>query len=113
MELLHWIFDLEYQFFKIPQPDISVFLHVPMSFVEEQLKAVRIGADRKYLKGKSDIHEQSLDFQKAVEEVYLETCRLMPDRLLYVNCMNEQGLMMSPDEIHEKLVNILKEKQLI
>lgn len=113
MELLHWIFELEYQYFKIPQPDISVFLHVPIDFVEHQLKTNRTGDDRIYLNGKQDIHEQNLEFQKAVEQVYLATCKLMPDRLLYVNCISEQGMMMSPHEIHEKLLTLLSDKQLI
>ncbi len=112
-KLIHEILSMEYDYFKIPQPDISVFLHVPISFVEQQLKAQRTGDDREYLQGKEDIHEQSMDFQKAVEQVYLDACRLMPDKLLYFNCMSKDGNMKSPQEIHYELVKLLIDKGLI
>lgn len=111
--LIHWIFNLEYEYFKIPVPDISVFLHVPIDFVEQQLKSARSGDDRKYLKGKSDIHEQNIEFQRAVEQVYLDVCSMMPDKLLYMSCINDKGFMMTPDEIHKQLVRLLKIKKLI
>jgi dTMP kinase len=112
-ELIMNIFEMEYHFFQIPQPDLSVFLHVPIAFVEQQLKAEREGEERNYLQGKEDIHEQSIDFQKAVEQVYLDVCEMMPDKLHYLNCMSPEGNMMSPEEIHEKIVSLLNERQLI
>lgn len=112
-QLMKKIFHMEYDYFKIPRPDLSVFLHVPIDFVQQQLHAQRKGDDRDYLQGKEDIHEQNLDFQKAVEKVYLEACRMMPDQLYYLSCMNEQGQMMSPEEIHLKLLKLLTEHQLI
>lgn len=35
--LRHWIFELEYEYFKIPQPDLSIFLDVPFAFTERKL----------------------------------------------------------------------------
>jgi len=112
-ELMQKIFHMEYDYFKIPRPDLSVFLHVPIEFVQQQLHAQRDGDERNYLQGKADIHEKSMDFQKAVEEVYLEACQMMPDHLFYLSCMNEQGLMMTPDEIHLQLLKLLSERELI
>lgn len=103
-ELMQLIFHMEYNYFKIPEPDISIFLHVPIAFVEQKLNATREGDDRTYLKGKEDIHEKSIEFQKNVEQVYLDACKQLPSRLKYLNCMNDQGEMMSPQEIHEALV---------
>ena len=47
--LRHWIFELEYEYFKIPQPDLSIFLDVPFAFTERKLAEAREGADREYL----------------------------------------------------------------
>ena len=67
--LRHWIFELEYEYFKIPQPDLSIFLDVPFAFTERKLAEAREGADREYLHGAKDIHESSLAFQKSVRDV--------------------------------------------
>lgn len=113
LELTRLIFYMEYEYFKIPQPDLSVFLHVPIHFVSEQLSVQRTGNERTYLKGKEDIHEKSLDFQKKVEDVYLDACRLMPEKLHYLSCMNDRGEMLSPPEIHRKIADLLKEEKMI
>jgi dTMP kinase len=112
-ELIRRIFSMEYEYFKIPEPDISVFLHVPIDFVEQQLRSERSGEGRNYLQGRSDIHEQSMDFQRAVEQVYLDACRLFPDQLIYHSCINAQGNMMTPQEIHQQLVQLLTDRGLL
>jgi len=112
-QLMQRIFHMEFSYFQIPEPDISVFLHVPIDFVQQQLNNQRTGSDRTYLHGKDDIHEQSMDFQKAVEQVYLETTRMMPDKLEYLNCIDASGNMMSPEQIHRMLKKLLQNKRLI
>lgn len=113
LEFANKIFHLEYNYFKIPKPDISIFLHVPITFVEEKLKNERLGEERNYLNGKSDIHEQDIEFQKKVENVYLEMCKLMPEKLFYLNCINAEGKIMEPQEIHRNILDVLQTKRLI
>ncbi|MBQ5654419.1 MAG: thymidylate kinase, partial [Alistipes sp.] len=55
--LMEWIFNLEYNHFGIPRPDLSLFLDVPFAFTERKLTEQRAGDDRDYLQGGSDIHE--------------------------------------------------------
>lgn len=57
-QLRKWILQFEFDFFKIPKPDVNIFLDVPLSFIEHKLKEPRQGNDRSYLKGKTDIHEK-------------------------------------------------------
>lgn len=45
---------------------------MPINFVDAKLKADRNGGDRDYLHGKQDIHEENIDFQKGVREIYLK-----------------------------------------
>ncbi|GAI13283.1 unnamed protein product, partial [marine sediment metagenome] len=70
--LRDWILKFEYGYHKIPRPDMNIFLDVPFQFTRQKLKGERSGEDRDYLNGKTDIHEQDLDFQKKVRQVYLD-----------------------------------------
>jgi len=112
-QLMHKILQMEYNYFNIPEPDISVFLHVPIHFVQQQLTNQRSGTDRNYLQGKEDIHEQNIDFQKAVEQVYLDATRIIPEKLEYLNCADASGHIMTPDQIHTMLKELLQSKGLI
>ena len=55
-ELRQWIFDTEYGEFKLPKPDLNIFLDVPIDFVENSLTHPREEEGREYLEGGKDIH---------------------------------------------------------
>jgi dTMP kinase len=101
--LREWILHTEFEQFGIPKPDLSLFLDVPFAFTERKLTEVREGEDREYLQGGKDIHEASLDLQRRVREVYLESATL-DDDLKVVNCSTEEGGMASPEEIFERIM---------
>jgi dTMP kinase len=101
--LKDWILDLELGIYKIPRPDISLFLDVPFRFTEAKLSARREGADRGYLDGAEDIHETSLDLQRRVREVYLDATRTDP-ALRVVDCSGSDGSMLPPQKIFEKIL---------
>ncbi|MBQ8022267.1 MAG: thymidylate kinase [Bacteroidales bacterium] len=101
-ELREWINNTEYGQFDLPRPDLNLFLDVPIGFVEEKLSAQRKGSDRQYLGGGSDIHEANIEFQKRVREVYLRQCEVDP-RFLRIDCAAEDGSMLPPDAIFEKI----------
>lgn len=109
--LRHWIYDLEYNYNKIPRPDLSLFLDVPFAFTERKLTEQREGDDRSYLNGQKDIHEASLSLQQAVRRVYLETAA-EESGLQVVDCSDAEGGMATPDvifsRIEEALTQILK-----
>ena len=97
-ELRDWIFELEYNIYKIPRPDVNLFLDVPISFVDKKLKENREGEDREYLQGKEDIHEANIQFQIDVRELYLEQTVLDND-FVRVECSGNEGQMLPPQEI--------------
>ena len=101
--LREWILHTEFEEFGIPKPDLSLFLDVPFAFTERKLTEVREGEDRDYLQGGKDIHEASLDLQRRVREVYLESAALNED-LKVVNCSTDEGGMASPDTIFERIM---------
>ena len=101
--LREWILHTEFEEFGIPKPDLSLFLDVPFAFTERKLTEVREGEDREYLQGGKDIHEASLDLQRRVREVYLESASLDED-LKVVDCSTSDGNMASPDTIFERIM---------
>jgi len=110
--LMEWILKLEFEHFEIPRPDLNIFLDVPFAFTEEKLSVVRVGDDRTYLRGSRDIHEESLDFQRKVRDIYLRVSK-SDNRLELVNCSPDGETMLPPDEIFELVTGILKNKNFI
>lgn len=105
--LKEWIVRTEFEEFAIPRPTLSLFLDVPFGFTEAKLTSQREGADREYLGGSQDIHEQSLDLQRRVREVYLEAAAEEED-FKVVDCSNAQGNMASPEEIFRRVAEYIK-----
>lgn len=70
-KIMEWILEFEFDFLGLPFPDLNLFLDVPMSVISQRLQGERTGDDRNYLQGKKDVHEQDLDFQRRVRDVYL------------------------------------------
>lgn len=102
--LRNWIFNLEYEYFRIPKPDLNLFLDVPFAFTTERLTENRAGDDRSYLNGKSDIHEQDLTFQEKVRQVYLQQ-ELLDHKFRVIKCFNEKHEIMKPEEIFSLIID--------
>jgi dTMP kinase len=111
-KLREWIIRLEFEHFNIPKPDINIFLDVPFRFTEEKLQNQRQGDDRKYLMGNHDIHESSLVFQKRVREVYTMVAA-KDESLQVIPCYNDNNEMLLPDEIFNRILDKLNEKNIL
>ncbi|MEN8156543.1 MAG: dTMP kinase [Bacteroidota bacterium] len=105
--LRRWILDLEFNHNDLPVPGINLFLNVPFGFTRQQLKKPREGADRAYLMGERDIHEENLDFQEQVRQEYL-SLRQFVDDLTLIDCTDGTGGMRPPEEISQLIVQQLK-----
>lgn len=105
-KLKEWIYHLEYDYFKIPKPDLSLFLDVPLSFTKQKLTLNREGKDRSYLQGVKDIHEENMEFQKKVREVYLWEVS-EEDNFKLINCSDSQGKILPPQEIFSQILKTL------
>jgi dTMP kinase len=105
--LQNWILHYEYEYLKIPKPSLSLFLDVPFTFTKQALENGREGEDRTYLQGKEDIHEKDLNFQK---KVVAEYHRLLTSEksMIQLNCLNSQGAMKSPGDIHANIVALIE-----
>lgn len=111
-KLYRWIFDLEYDYFKIPKPDLSIFLDVPMDFVIEKLSEQRESDDRGYLLGKADIHEADIGFQRKVRDTYLFAVENDP-AFEIIECTGSDGAMLPPQQIFDKIVSLINRYNII
>lgn len=105
-ELRKWIFDTEYKYFALPEPDLNIFLDVPIGFIEKKLVASRQGENREYLAGEHDIHEADIEFQKRVRDVYRRQCKL-DSKFIRVDCSDKEGNMLPPDAIAAKISEVV------
>jgi dTMP kinase len=108
-KLKEWILDLEYQLYRIPMPDTTLFFDVPFDFVEQKLSELRTGEDREYLKGKKDIHETNMGFQEKVREEYIKLFENRPEHHI-INCSNEKGKINTAEDIFKSVMLVLKSK---
>jgi dTMP kinase len=105
--LTSWILGLEFDHHRIPRPDLSIFLNVPMPFILRNLAASRHGRERAYLAGKQDIHEGSADLQERVLHEYLRTAEQTRD-LVKLDCWGPGGSVLPPDEIHSLIWRLIQ-----
>lgn len=102
-ELREWIFNTEYGDFGEPKPDLNIFLDVPIGFVEESLQRNRVAdSGHDYLQGGQDIHEADIEFQKRVRDMYRRQAAMDPS-FIVIDCSDEDGRMLPPDAIFEKI----------
>lgn len=108
-KLADWIFNLEYNYFKIPKPDISIFLNVPFDFVKNNLNTRRQENNREYLSGKDDIHEINFNFQKEVNNIYLYSVKKYPN-FFSIDCFDKNNNILPQNEISSKIISVINEK---
>ncbi len=105
-KFLEWLYDLEYNIFKIPKPDINILLHMPPEIGQ---KFVDNKGYRDYVGGtKRDIHEADIDHLKEASEAYKYVAEKY--NWLIINCAPDNELRTIKDisnEVFEKIKEIL------
>jgi dTMP kinase len=104
-KFFNWVLSFEHKILGIPKPSLNIILHLPAEIAQ---KLVDKKGSREYVGGvKRDIHEADLKYLKRAEKVYLELKKLYPKDFKLVECF-QNGKILSPDEIHEKVWKIVK-----
>ena len=99
-----WDYNLEYNIFGLPKPDISIILHVTPKISQE---LVDKKGEREYLHGKKrDIHEDDLNHLSDAERAYLQIAKTFKEYKL-VECV-EKNKILQPKIIHQKIRQIIK-----
>jgi dTMP kinase len=108
-ELAKWVKYFEFEYNRIPVPDLNLFLNVPFKFTKTSLESSRQGTDRSYLNDAADIHEADLSFQQKVREVYLWQVEQNKDFQL-IDCGDENGAILPAEVISQKIIHKIEEK---
>jgi len=105
-KFLEWLYDLEYNIFKIPKPDINILLHIPPEIGQ---KLVDNKGYRDYVGGnKRDIHEADINHLKEASDAYKYVAEKY--NWLIINCAPDNKLRTIEDisnEVFEKIKEIL------
>ena len=98
---LDWLFDFEFNMYKIPQPDCVVFLDVPIDYSKKLMENRK---NKITGESKKDIHESDLDY---LEKSYNNSLYIA-DKYDWkkINCVENQSLR-SIDSIHEEIYNLV------
>lgn len=108
MDFINWVFKLEYGQLHLPIPNLYIFLETPvMGSKDNVLKK----EERTYVKG-LDVYEQSSSLLSCCRQIYLELAET-ESNIKIVSCCDETGCMASPEKIHEKIISIIKEQDLL
>lgn len=107
---IDWIYELEQEVYGCPHEDFVIYLSVPVAIGQ---KLVMKKGRRKYIgrKQKLDIHEKNLVYMKRVGQIYLRMIK-KKNNWLFINCMEGKKLL-SPEEVHQMILSILKDKKII
>jgi len=101
---IKWIEELEYGFNKMPSPDLTFFLDVP---IEVSRELVLKKQKRNYTDSSEDIHEKAHGYLQKVYEAYLSID--YGKRWKKIECCN--GLIMnSPEKINSNVMGVIKKE---
>ena len=97
-----WLYDLEYNLFGIPKPDLNIILWMPAGIAYE---LVGKKEKRGYLGNKKrDLHEENLEHLKNTEAVFLEMADNFPG-FAVIKCVDDENNLLEPEKIHQSVWN--------
>lgn len=106
-EFLIWLEKMEFSVFKIPRPNASIYLDVPLECTLEMLKNKSAQDRKKYLHGKVDIHESD---QKHLFDAKKSAIALIKKNNNWISISCAKKCNMFPIEtIHEMIWGKVKE----
>ncbi len=111
---LKWLYNLEYNIFGIPKPDITIFLKTSPEIslrLSGKITDKNKKAKKKIYLGskKQDIHEKNTQHLKNAIRAYAEEAKLRPEEHKVINCL-KNGKMLAPEIIHQKIWQIVKNR---
>lgn len=101
-QFLQWLDQMEYGAFKLPKPDLVVYLDVPVSISLENLKNKK----EKYSDGDVDLAESNREYLNNSRECGLWLCD-QSSSWKNITCA-ENSAMRSIQDIHDDIYNVVK-----
>lgn len=101
-DFINYVYDYEHHRLGIAKPDLVIFLYAPFEIIKE-LKNKRKNNDGV----KDDIYERDFDFMKKISDTSIEIAKKF--NWCFIDCTSD-GKMKSPEDIHEEIYKIVKER---
>jgi len=106
-DFMKWLDEMEYEVFKIPRPDITLYLSLPVNIVLNLLKERDSSKmKREYLKKKKDVHEMDENFLINSRKSAMKLIKEVPN-FIKIDC-SEKGKILSREQIHEMVYKEVK-----
>lgn len=103
---LGWLDEMEYKVFKIPRPDLVLYLSVPFELSQKMIKERNKNSKRNYTGNKKDVHEIDVEFQKNSRASALWLSKVLPN-FIKIDCDFKKEIL-SREEIHQKVLLEIK-----
>ena len=103
---IEWLDEMEYKVFKIPKPDIVLYLSVPLEVSLRMIKERNAVSKRNYVGKKKDVHEVDTEFQKNSRESALWLAKTQKN-FLKIDCA-PKSILCTREEIHEQVYKSVK-----
>ena len=105
-EFIKWLDEMEYEVFKIPRPDITFYLSLPLHMIEVLLKERNKKSVRAYAGNKKDVHEVDLEFKKNSQKSALWLAETQKG-WIKIDCVKDRVLD-TRENIHQKIYEQVK-----
>jgi len=108
-EYFKWLYNLEYNIFEIPRPDLTFILKTSVELAKKMAARVEDEEKRKkktsFLKGKKqDIHESDLNHLANALKAYEHVAQIFPEEFRLIECLNNEGKWLKPKMINNKII---------
>ncbi len=105
-EFIKWLDEMEYGVFKIPKPNLVLYLSVPLDLSLKMMKERNKNSKRNYVGNKKDVHEVDTDFQKNSRASALWLSSYLKN-FIKIDCSDKKGIK-TREDIHEEVYKLVK-----
>lgn len=107
-EFMRWLDKMEYSIFKIPRPDLVIYLDVPFEVSKARLQEKAAIDKKKYLKGGKDVVEENLKYLKDSRQSALILAKANKNWVKVECCKGK--VCMNPEQVGEAVYSLVKKK---
>lgn len=99
-EFFKWLYEFEYKYMELPEPDLVIYLDVPTEIAGNMLRQREEKTNTH-----ADIHEQHMDYLRLCRDTGLEAARYY--KWSIINCTKD-GKMRSIEDIHNEIFALVQ-----
>lgn len=98
---IEWLLNLEFTILKIPKPDLNIVIWVPIEVITRRIRE---------REGWADGHEANVDHLQRAQEAYLWIADKYPDQYKIIKGVDENGLELTKEQVHQAVWALVEEK---